>query len=41
MLEVTPQKFVRVRSRRIITLSDSDNKFFFRKPISRKGEKRC
>jgi len=40
MLKMTPQKFVRARCRRIITLSDSDDEFFFRKLIPRGEGKR-
>jgi len=40
MLEMTPQEFVRTRCKRIVALSDSNNEFFFRKSISRKGGKR-
>jgi len=40
MLEVTPQKFVRARCRRIIALSNSDDEFFFRKLILRGEGKR-
>jgi len=40
MLEVTPQKFVRARYRRIIALDDSNDEFFFRKLIPRGGGKR-
>jgi len=37
---VTPQEFVKARCRRIIALSDSNDEFFFRKPIPKGGGKK-